>query len=432
MSTAGANSPGGGQIAEYAGLFGLLVVGLAFAFYLFGDRERPLERSAMGHQGLIAWLQSEGIETRYAAPFPVVDPDIGLRILPVQDTDLTQVFERPETREDYLATGTERDISRGVFETKLQRLPTLVILPKWTRAVRHSGYAHESLLLPTDQAADAVADVFRGDLLRPRQPVTRIRVDGGKTIVLYAAQLFPDTLASRCTPVISGAGGHLLIRCSQTDGPPFHVLSDPDLMNTHGLMLGDNALVAKDIVARLADDAPVIVDTTDAVFVMEQRAPPRKRQWSDLMRFFAYPFSLLWFGLGALFGLALWRAWRRFGPPRIVFDDTILASRGVSLAAKARLLRRTGHDRRLIEVHVTARLAEIADLVLGPRSNRSDPLTALSEHLRGGDPDLAASFTDAALAALSPAAGPGVSQMLARVDAFEREAERVLDGFARI
>ena len=227
--------PGGEAIV----LAVLAVLAVGFAWYLTRDREVPLETSAMGHQGVVAWLKAEGIEARYATG-PVEAKTIGLRILPVLDTDLRQDFVRPETREEYLKTGTEIDLwgyfdrdegHTSLLTNKIERIPSLVIAPKWMRAVRHSGYAHPSLLLPADQPARALESLvlFDGDVRRSDAQLRDYTVGFGDfagDITLYAPQFLPKPLHDDCQPVIDTRDGVLLAKCTRGK-TTFHVLIRP-------------------------------------------------------------------------------------------------------------------------------------------------------------------------------------------------------------
>ena len=93
--------------------------------------------------------------------------------------------------------------------------------------------------------------------------------------------------------MIEARQGPLLVRCRK-DGQDIFALSDPDVLNNHGLRLGDNAAFARTLVNDLADGAPVLLDTYDFLVIDREREPYKKREWSDLLRFFEWPLTLLW------------------------------------------------------------------------------------------------------------------------------------------
>lgn len=415
--------------AEVLNLLVMTGVAIVIGLFLFGDRNYPLERSAIGSRGLVAWLREAGIESRHAGYRPVTRDEIGLRILPVLDTDPGRPFTRPADDPAFLRTGTERDIPADVLARKARLLPTLLIAPKWTRAMRHSGLADPSLRLPSAEAAAPLRPfgLFSGPLIRPDARLMEFRHGAAPHRgLLYAPQLFPPALAPHCRGVVSPPGGHLLIACASEPGPPLYALSDPDLLNNHGLALADNAAIAASVIAELAGGGPVLVDDTDYIFTVQSPPPSPARDWRDLLRIFAYPFSLAWVGLGLLSVLLLWRSWVRFGPPRRIDADRLGASRATSIAAKARLLRMAGSDPQLIERHVRNRLRRIEQRLFGHMAP-GDPVTRIVAFLERRDPILAAGFASAVTAATTAGSG-GAGQMTAMLDEFELQAKRVVDG----
>jgi len=107
--------------------------------------------------------------------------------------------------------------------------------------------------------------------------------------------------------VIECEAGILLGRSTTAEGDTHWVLSDPDLLATHGLGRGENARLALAIVRALGEPgAPVVVDEST-----HGGAPPDSLA-KELLRF-----PLVLVSLQALLATAtlLWAAVRRFGPP---------------------------------------------------------------------------------------------------------------------
>ncbi|MSU88108.1 hypothetical protein GE300_00585 [Rhodobacteraceae bacterium 2CG4] len=416
-----------GRGAELAAIVAVAVVALSVGWMVARGGQVPVERSAVGLRGLVSWMRGQDAEIRYASFGTVAPGSVGLRVIPVLDTDLDAEFSRPEARRDWLMTGTERDLSRGVLIRKAALLPSLVVLPKWTRAVRHTGYAHESLLLPgADAAAAARAfDALPAPLLRPGG-VLRFDAGGGYGGLLYEPQLFAPRLAAGCAPELSAGPGHLLIRCDRGGGPVW-LLSDPDLINNHGLRLAGNADAAAQLLTRIAGGGPILIDTTNHIFTLADAPAVRRRGWADLARFFAWPHVLAWFGLGALTALLLWRSWVRFGPAQVLYDDRPGAARSVSIAAKARILRMAGNDPRLFAAHVENRLRRVERRLFG-QAGSAEPAARIAEFVARTDPELAKGFKHAAAAAMTPGTGTPPAQLLTLLDGFEQQAERVLNG----
>ncbi|MEM6620446.1 MAG: hypothetical protein AAF631_14275, partial [Pseudomonadota bacterium] len=151
-----------------------------------------------------------------------------------------------------------------------------------------------------------------------------------------------------------------------------------------------------------------------------------ERTWSDLLRFFEYPFSILWVGAALAFGLAVWRGGLRFGPLPAV--PTGPGSGGqLAIAAQARLLRLTGQDGAILSDYAAARLAAVANARFGPAAARAGggAETAIVRHLRRKDPPTGAALEDALerIRALPPAIP--ATEAIAHVDAFEKILEKI-------
>ncbi len=415
---------------DILGLLAFAAIVAAAAWYFTRDTALPVDRSAIGHRGLVQVVRADGGQISYATEFQqVIKGTVGLRVLPILDTELNADFERPEDDAAFLKTGTERDLQSRILRSKLNLIPTLLVVPKWTRGMRYSGYAHSSLLLPPNDVMEGIRrlKLVDGQLSRPEGPFLRFRAYDHKGL-LYAPQLFPDQLDERCTPVISDPAGHLLIKCSMgRDTLPVWLLSDPDLINNHGLSLGENAQLAAAMLTRIAGDKPILIDPTDRIFTIAEREPRPARKWADLLRFFAWPLSVAWWALAGMTALLLWRSWVRFGPPRKVFDDQLSASRGESITAKARILRLAGNDPRLFQAHIENRLRRIERALFGTAGS-ADPIGRITALLKRTDPEQAAGFAAAAIAATTP--GPQMTgvQLQALLEEFEFQAERTVHG----
>ncbi|MHA3976430.1 hypothetical protein ACW9UR_01980 [Halovulum sp. GXIMD14794] len=411
---------------ELASMTAIMLIGGLLLWTLLSGGSLPVERSALGSRGLVSWLRGEDQQISYPGFAPVLPGSVGLRIIPVLDTDLGREFTRPADDREWLLTGTERDLSGQILTRKVELLPTLVIAPKWTRAVRYTGLAHDSLLLDAAEAGAPLSrfGAWEGELLRPGD-VLRFEVDGREGL-LYQPQLFPAALDTDCAPVLSAGPGHLLIRCERAHGPVW-LLSDPDLMNNHGLRLAENAAIAAAELERMSGGKPMLLDNTNFILVQDQTSAPDARSWAELGRFFVWPYALAWVGLAALTVLLLWRSWVRLGPAQRLFDDQLGPARTVSITAKARILRMAGNDPRLLAAHVENRLRRIERKLFG-NAGSADPVERITTFIGRKDPDLAGGFKQAAATAMTPATGTPPAQLLTLLDAFERQAQRVLNG----
>ena len=242
-----------------AALFVLLLLAFGFWGMMRTPESTPvdgLNRSAIGLAGLPIWLQSQGVEVLQSRSLSdgFVDDETPLRILPLYDTDFDTADPLPLTRTGFTQQADLRHIDIGTFRRKLQSLPTLVLLPKWTGGVLLDRQAHESRLVPMasldrllGQMSLKGATLIRGtDAFEPGE------TDLGTIATLFHAQSFdPATLPDYCDPALRLDTKLLAISCARPGLPETYFLSDPDLMNNHGLALAGNAERARAFLDRL-------------------------------------------------------------------------------------------------------------------------------------------------------------------------------------
>lgn len=424
-----------GRAADWI-LLALVVLGVAaFALWALGGADRQLRRSPIGFDGLVAWLRDGGIEARGFQGGALLERDrVGLRILPLYDGNLEHWRKQPEDQDELIQEADQVDIRRAVVLAKIRLLPTLVVLPKWRTGVALTGIAHPVLLRDAgdDPLSRGQLPGIGGRLQRPAGAFGAFSVEGSP---LQARLYLPQVLrGADCVPLVGDRQAMLLGRCGG-GSESFWVLSDPDLLNSHGLRLGDNAAIARELLGRLAAGRPVVVDYSTLPWSLEDRpaGPVRdERRWSDLGRFVEPPFAWLWAGLAALAALLLWRAALRFGPPLRPYDDGPRAAREVSIAAKARLLRLTGRDDALLRAHVAGRLQALAAELLGAhRPDTGSPLEQVGRAVGRRDPELSRRLREAAAEAENLPERAAVAEAVRRLDHFETTIERVLHGFGR-
>lgn len=420
---------------------GALAVLLIAALYFASTSERPLARSQLGFDGLLRLLRAQDIPAQSATGASSEPGTFGLRILPLFDTDLRNTFYAPSEKDAYLKTGTEIDLWASTVQQKLMNIPTLLIAQKWQRGVRHSGYAHDSLLLPLADVQRPLSQINAPPglvLIRPEAKFfefqARLPGEGAFRPKLYAPQLFNRSLPEACSSLMGGSFGHLLVECTyEYDGGKEKVifLSDPDLMNNHGLHLGENARLASALIAARTGAKPAVLDMTRYTFTREWARAYEAREWSDLLRFFGYPFSMLWLGVGALTLLAVWRSSRRIGPADRVFVDTMRASKSVSIEAEAHLMGVADRRGHVFEAYIQARMRWLNQQLHGPHIPGEDQLQRLVKLIRTKNPDVARSFGQAATTALMQHTTASPQAQVAMAERFEQETEKVLHEFGR-
>ena len=263
--------------------------------------------------------------------------------------------------------------------------PTLLVLPKWRSGMRLTGLAHPILLAGARESQSALSGVVLDFSVAPVShiPVPYFDFEYREffgtqlTARFYVAQVFKG---DGCKPIIGRKGTMVLGRCALPigDGERFvYVLSDPDLLNNHGLRLGDNAEIARDFISDIAGEKRVIVDySRDNWLVEESTYDHPDRTWADLARFFGPPFTLIWLGAALTMGLFLWRGGLRDGP--LAGGSTVLgASKSVMIGARSRLMRLTGQDGALVKEYAAARISVLAHRLLGPNQSGQDEVALL-------------------------------------------------------
>ncbi|MEM6489700.1 MAG: hypothetical protein AAF677_15765, partial [Pseudomonadota bacterium] len=238
-------------------------------------------------------------------------------------------------------------------------------------------------------------------------------------------------------PVIGTADAMLLGHCKVNDkklfdgGVSFYLLSDPDLLNNHGLALGDNAALVARMLPQMAGGGQVVIDYSVRIWA-QNRLLRREREWSDLLRFFGPPFTILWVGMAAVMALVLWRAWVRYGATLRRPRREPGASKTVSIAAKARLMRLSGHDGALLGAYVAQRLNAVAARLLGPhRPVMSDPARPLLDWLERRNPKAGARLDAAVQAARATLPDAPAAEVARRLDDVEHALEQVINDAGR-
>lgn len=429
-------------------LVGLLVLaGLGGLLFLGGGREdRRLDASVIGIDGLATWLRAEGLAVERSNPrFRPSWSQLAFRVLPLYDTDLyADPPEAKTPRDAYYAT-TLRNIEAWNLNGRLYDLPALVILPKWVAGTVTSAMAHDSALIPLEEAGRLPRQIGNWSLrlIRPEKGFVTEEV-GQDRVALFHPQLFdPTALPGECSVVVGLERGILVASCAFDDNGryPLYLLSDPDLMNNHGLALADNAAVAAWLFRALApnaatgaEEAPRIYIDTEAENMVDYYSYDEQRQdydrsGDDFARFFAPPLTGLWAVLAILLGLALWRGARRFGPAKADAADTPEQSKLAAIATNARLLRIAGHDARMAADLVQANLSDLAQTTFG-RAVGAGPqgVARLFAHLARRDPVRTAELQAVAARLTDTTHPPSPAELHRQLDAFRRLLETLTHG----
>lgn len=349
----------------------IVALALAAVFYVMSQRQQELRSSPVGMNGLQLWLTAEGGSAQVFSGGWIVDPySLGLLVVPLHDTILGSDLAPASTKEELLFQQDENDLDWGTLFDKMNRVTTLVVLPKWRSGMRLTGIAHPALLVEPSRI-DTILQRLTGNqsarIYRSREVFTAFAYeDAAGTKVetqLYVAQLFDGT---GCDPIIGSGQRTLLASCliSGSDQSVL-ILSDPDLLNNHGLRLGQNATIASDFFKSFAEGGTILIDYSRDDWFADDDAPvQRDRSFADLLRFFEPPFLALWLGAGLMLALVLWRSFRRAGPIADARDSEF--GKLQAIRARARLMRLTGQDGALLSDYASARIASTAARMLGP------------------------------------------------------------------
>jgi hypothetical protein len=377
------------------------VLSLAAVAYVLSQRQQELRRSPVGLDGLQLWLASEGASAQSFTGGWLLDPaGLGLMILPLYDTIPDRDREPPLDKTQLLFQQDESDLDWQSLRDKIDTVPALVVLPKWRSGMRLTGIAHPALLIE-DTRLNALLQSLTGDagirLTRSRQVFTTLpyRNSTGvdRNAKLYAAQLFDGTA---CEPII-GSGTQTLLASCPVAGSDLSVLvlSDPDLLINHGLRLGQNAEIIRDVLVSAADEGSVVIDYSRDNWLADPEEPiQRDRTWSDLLRFFQPPFLALWIGALMTLALVLWRSFRRAGP--VMKPSTTGGGKLQAIRARARLMRLTGQDGALLTDYAAARIAATAARLVGPGHARQiGEEQAFLRYLARRRPDLSTRLAEA-------------------------------------
>ena len=220
-------------------------------------------------------------------------------------------------------------------------------------------------------------------------------VTGGSDARIVAAYLADSGRYPALDAIALGPPAELGDADAQTDQPgyPLILVFDPDLLNNYGFAQQDNALLAERLVqaALNGTERKIIFDLTLAGYARSQ---------SLLELAFTPPFLAATLCLVLAAGVALWRAYHRFGPPLLIarsiaFGKRALIANAAGLLRRAKRLHLLGgpyadaaRERLVKALALPQRLdpaaAEAAiDRALAVRAPEAETFSAASTDLRG-------------------------------------------------
>jgi len=314
-----------------------------------------LSRSAVGYAGTVQFLRNAGEQVVLSRGPLHGDAEEGLLILtpnPGHDAEALKAVRHSGT--------------------------TLVVLPKWGVAplpanpawVRAAGMYHPSMVAAPLAEKGKPGGVVRRRGGDPAAPVlTRPNgypVGSGLAPVLGLQTLSGDDWI----PVVVDQSGGAVLAMNRKSG--VYVLSDPDLLNTHGLSDPDNAVAAMRMIKTIwPNRGPVIFDLTLPGF-----SRPR-----SLLRLILEP-PLLGATLALLAAAALvgYQAMVRFGPSHRQGRAIALGKRALA-DNSAGLIRLAGREHHMAGPYALLVRAAVARAVGAPRNLSGEELDAFLDRL---------------------------------------------------
>jgi len=358
------------RVAILVGTVSALALLVAVGFLAFGDpaprvsaSTDTVSRSAIGHRALVTLLRELDI------PVLISRGETAERL----DEDSVLVMAEPSVEV------TERVVTR-TRELFDQADRVLFVLPKWSGMPDESRPEH--LLLARLRPSHEIEQVLerarvRADVVRDDAPA--LPWDTGPFGIepeLDSPQLLGG---SDLVPLITHPGGNVLLgRVPPRPGRPGDrrlILSDPDLVATHGVVRADNALLVARIFdwLRAGDDSVVVFDETLHGTIVA------RNPFAELTRFPLVLFLVQTLTAGAVLVLG---ALVRFGPVEPP-PAPVARTPGFRVRNTAELMRVGGHSSLALRRYFADTVRRLATaLHYGGRSRDSDRLRFLAEVAR--------------------------------------------------
>lgn len=296
-------------------------------------------RSALGYRGLIALLRQLDIP---------VERSRGAAAPPPQDALL--IIAEPHASDEE----TKQRLINLISESPR----TLIVLPKWIGSAEPGEpWIAEVERVPASEISD-VLDAIGADAALAASPAEQ-REATSKQLLSADSDVEVDTEL---------AGGILV---GEVPEPPYQgrvwVLSDPDILNNHGLRNPETARMAVALIDRLREGGPVIFEETVHGYT----------QTPGLVRtLFRFPLVLATIQILICGLLAGWAAMVWFGPRRAA-PPPLAAGKDFLISNTASLLLYGGHHHAAVRRYLAHSVSVVRGAVFAPTLSAADTVTWL-------------------------------------------------------
>jgi hypothetical protein len=248
------------------------------------------------------------------------------------------VRAEPDLDSEDLAVVTPEDAGTNLNKILSARGPraTLIVFPKWLTAPdpSHTGWVHVAALLDPDVPQGVLAPLYKLKIVRTKghgEPLRNLDPTTSLSVRFVAPAVVQSVSGASLKPIITTPNGAILL--AKVGDRPLYVLSEPDLLNNHGMGSERQAASALALLDYL--------NSTGAKSVLfDVTANGLGRSRSPLKLAFDAPFLAVTLTIFVAMLLAAWQALVRFGPVgrrerAIAFGKAALVDNSAALIRKA-------------------------------------------------------------------------------------------------
>lgn len=246
----------------------------------------------------------------------------------------------------------------------------LVVLPKWYgSAAIGDKWIEEANMLPPSEIEDVMKalDLDYAPMISRSSKGTDFRGDDivKSPTIRHNPQLVD--VGNNYEPIVRDSLGYALLFKSNN----VYILADPDVMNNHGLRRAENALFTINLIDKLREGGPVVIDEVIHGYA---------QQPSLLRTLFRFPLVLATMQVLICALLAIWAAMVRFGPKKAAAPP-IAPGKDFLIQNTAALLHYGGHHADALRRYLLQSVQAVRHALHAP-SLPANQLTAWLERVR--------------------------------------------------